>query len=212
MRLLSCWLVLVLASMAWAADDTGKTGYVFCSSADHRGPRGEPLFPGFCAGRMNPGVSCGEKVTVVGRVGQWLQVVTARGVPRTIPATAISQEKENFVAFDSSAVPEASAPDCSVSQRPNFQRPPRALFQPGPEYSEEARKKQIEGVVQLSIVIGTDGIPHDVKVEKGLGYGLDEKAVQAVEKWRFEPPERDGQPTEQKVAVEVSFHLYGPKH
>jgi protein TonB len=57
------------------------------------------------------------------------------------------------------------------------------------------------------LTIGTDGLPKDVRVIKSLGMGLDEKAVEAVRQWKFEPAMKDGQPVALELAVEVDFHL-----
>src|SRR6266576_4025893 len=65
--------------------------------------------------------------------------------------------------------------------------PPKAIYQPDPEYSEEARKAKYQGVVVLAMVIGPDGRPRDIRVQRSLGLGLDEKAMEAVRSWRFEP-------------------------
>src|SRR5215468_1218117 len=64
---------------------------------------------------------------------------------------------------------------------------PRAVFDPEPEYSEEARKAKFQGSVILSAIIGSDGRPRDLRVAWSLGMGLDEKAMEAVNKWRFAP-------------------------
>src|SRR5258708_7664340 len=53
---------------------------------------------------------------------------------------------------------------------------PTATFQPDPDYSEKARHKKIEGTILLSVLVGIDGLPHQVKVIQPLGYGLDEEA------------------------------------
>jgi TonB family protein len=85
---------------------------------------------------------------------------------------------------------------------------PRAIHQPPPEYSEKARRKKLEGTVMLSLVVTPDGNTTDIKVTSPLGSGLDEKAIEAVRQWKFEPATKDGKPVAVKVAVEVSFHLY----
>jgi TonB family protein len=85
---------------------------------------------------------------------------------------------------------------------------PRPLFTPDPEYSEEARKSKYQGVVVLWLVIGSDGRPHEIKVARPLGMGLDEKAIEAVRTWSFEPAKKDGQPVAVQMNVEVSFRLY----
>ena len=76
------------------------------------------------------------------------------------------------------------------------------------EYSDEARRKHVEGTVLLSLLVTTDGKPTDIKVIRPLGSGLDEQAIEAVQKWRFHPAMKDGNPVEQTISVEVSFHLY----
>lgn len=85
---------------------------------------------------------------------------------------------------------------------------PRALFQPDPEYSEEARKAKWQGTVVLWVVVGPDGRPHEIRVQRSLGMGLDEKAIEAVKQWKFDPAKKDGQPVAVQINVEVNFHLY----
>jgi TonB family protein len=86
--------------------------------------------------------------------------------------------------------------------------PPRLIHNTNAEFSDEARRKKIEGVVTLSLVVDTDGQPTDVQVVAPLGHGLDEKAVEAVKQWRFQPAMKDGNPVATKINVQVSFHLY----
>src|SRR5665213_3105254 len=63
-----------------------------------------------------------------------------------------------------------------------------------PEYATDARIAKYQGTALLSCVIGVDGSPRDIGVVRPLGFGLDEKAVAAVTKWRFKPATKDGQP------------------
>jgi TonB family protein len=85
---------------------------------------------------------------------------------------------------------------------------PRLIYKPDPEYSTEARQAKYQGTVVVSIIVGPDGRAHDVRVRNALGMGLDEKAVEAVRQWRFEPALKDGRPVAVWVDVEVNFHLY----
>jgi TonB family protein len=85
---------------------------------------------------------------------------------------------------------------------------PRALDTPDPEYSEEARKAKYQGVCILWLIVGPDGHPRDVKVARSLGMGLDQKAIEAVKKWKFEPAMKDGKPVAVQINVEVNFRLY----
>jgi TonB family protein len=86
--------------------------------------------------------------------------------------------------------------------------PPRAIFSPEPEFSEEARKAKYQGVCTLGLIVGVDGRPTNIRVLSSLGMGLDEKAIEAVKNWRFEPGVKDGHPVRTEIAVEVDFHLY----
>src|SRR5579862_2465601 len=86
--------------------------------------------------------------------------------------------------------------------------PPRAIYQPEPEFSEEARKAKYQGVCTLGLIVGTDGRPSNIRVLSSLGMGLDEKAIEAVKNWKFEPAMKDGHPVRVEIAVEVDFHLY----
>jgi protein TonB len=85
---------------------------------------------------------------------------------------------------------------------------PRAIFTPEPEFSEEARKAKYQGVVVLDIVVGIDGRVHNPKVIRSLGMGLDEKALERVQSWKFDPAKKDGRPVPVEMAIEVAFNLY----
>ncbi|HEX8816713.1 MAG TPA: energy transducer TonB [Terriglobales bacterium] len=85
---------------------------------------------------------------------------------------------------------------------------PRIIYQPDPEYSEEARKAKYSGTCVLWLVVGPDGHPRDIQVRRTLGLGLDEKAIEAVKQWKFEPAMKDGRPVAVQITVEVTFHLY----
>jgi len=85
---------------------------------------------------------------------------------------------------------------------------PKAIYAPDPEYSEEARKAKFQGTCVLWLIVGPDGRPRDIKVQRTLGLGLDEKAIEAVRQWRFEPAMKDNKPVAVQINVEVSFRLY----
>ena len=85
---------------------------------------------------------------------------------------------------------------------------PRVIYQPDPEYTEEARKAKYQGVVVLWLIVGQDGRTKDIRVSRSLGMGLDQKAVEAVKQWKFEPAKKDGVPVAVQLNVEVNFRLY----
>jgi len=85
---------------------------------------------------------------------------------------------------------------------------PRAIYDPEPEYSDEARRVKHEGTVLLSLIVDQQGRARNVRIVRALGMGLDEKAVEAVKKWKFAPGTKDGYPVAVQVNVEVNFRLY----
>jgi TonB family protein len=84
---------------------------------------------------------------------------------------------------------------------------PAVLYKVEPEYSEEARKAKFQGTVVLFIVVDEKGNPRDLKVIRPLGLGLDQKAIEAVEKWRFRPGMKDGHAVAVQATIEVNFRL-----
>jgi len=85
---------------------------------------------------------------------------------------------------------------------------PRVLENPSPDYSEEARKAKYQGTVVLWLIVDSNGKPRDVRVARSLGMGLDQKAIEAVRLWKFQPALKDGTPVAVQINVEVNFHLY----
>jgi TonB family protein len=87
-------------------------------------------------------------------------------------------------------------------------RLPEVLSQPTPDYTEEARKARIEGIVILAVTVRSDGSIDSINLVRGLGHGLDESAIRTVStKWRFRPATRNGVPIDYPVTIEVNFRL-----
>ena len=84
---------------------------------------------------------------------------------------------------------------------------PAVVYKVDPEYSEEARKAKYSGTVLLQLVVGIDGKANSIKVVKGVGLGLDEKAIETVQKWKFTPGKKNVQPVPVYATVEVNFRL-----
>lgn len=85
---------------------------------------------------------------------------------------------------------------------------PRAIYDPDPEYSDEARHNKYQGSVVLFLIVDAQGQPRDIRLQRSLGMGLDEKAMLAVSKWRFQPATLDGKPVATQINVEVTFRLF----
>jgi protein TonB len=85
---------------------------------------------------------------------------------------------------------------------------PVIIYQPEPEFSEEARKAKFMGVVTVSLIVDATGKPQNVKVTRGVGMGLDENAVAAVKQYRFKPATENGKPVAVYLNVEVNFEIF----
>jgi len=85
---------------------------------------------------------------------------------------------------------------------------PQATYQPDPEFSEQARKMGYEGTCVLWLVVDANGMPRQIRVARPVGMGLDAKAIEAVQQWRFSPGLKDGNPVAVQINVEVNFRTY----
>jgi TonB family protein len=85
---------------------------------------------------------------------------------------------------------------------------PIPVVAPEAEFSDEARRQQYQGVCIVSIIVDAHGNPQNPRVTRPLGMGLDEKALEAVQKYRFKPAMKDGKPVASYVTVQINFRLY----
>ena len=85
---------------------------------------------------------------------------------------------------------------------------PKVVYAPNPAYSEAARQAKFQGTGIVGLVLGPDGIPRDVWIIRGLGMGLDERSIEVVKKWKFQPAAKDESPVAVFLSVETSFRLH----
>jgi protein TonB len=85
---------------------------------------------------------------------------------------------------------------------------PVPIYTVDPEFSEEARKAKFSGNVQVALVVDDRGLPKNIRVERGVGMGLDEKAIEAVRQYRFKPAMKDGKPVPVELWIEVNFQIF----
>ncbi|HWF67585.1 MAG TPA: energy transducer TonB [Acidobacteriaceae bacterium] len=86
--------------------------------------------------------------------------------------------------------------------------PPRLIYAPEAEFSDQARMAKYQGDVPVEIIVDAKGLPHDPRVIRPLGMGLDEKALEAVKQYRFKPSMLNGRPVAVRVTMIVEFHIY----
>jgi protein TonB len=85
---------------------------------------------------------------------------------------------------------------------------PVVIYQVEPEFSEEARKAKFMGVVLVNLIVDSQGRPQNVHVLRGVGMGLDDKAVAAVKLYRFKPAMEGGKPVPVELNVQVDFQIF----
>lgn len=100
---------------------------------------------------------------------------------------------------------ELQTHDSPAGQSTTAGRGARLLYAPDPAYTDAARAAKIKGTVVLEGLLGTDGCLREIKVLRSLGYGLDETASYAIQRWKFRIFEKGGVPTETKIYIEVNF-------
>jgi TonB family protein len=117
-----------------------------------------------------------------------------RGLCALFAVVAFAQQS----AVERPALPTVYKPGAAIQA-------PVVMAKPKPEYSQEARLAKLEGSVLLSLIVAKGGEVREVRVERPLGLGLDENAVENVRSWKFHPGTKDGSPVDVRVNGEVFF-------
>jgi TonB family protein len=84
---------------------------------------------------------------------------------------------------------------------------PKVVYKVDPNYTQEARDAKIEGTVVVNVEVHPDGKAHNLRVERTLDPGLDQKALDAISAWRFQPATKNGKPIAVKATIEINFKL-----
>jgi protein TonB len=122
---------------------------------------------------------------------------------------ALDAQKEEPLPKDIPLPPAGSNSSDELFQVGGHVSAPVPIFEPEAEFSDEARRAKYQGVCLVALIVDAQGIPQSVRVMRGLGRGLDEKAVEAVRKYRFKPAMLNGRtPVSVPVNVQVNFRLY----
>jgi TonB family protein len=119
-----------------------------------------------------------------------------------LPAIADIDVRE-FAGDDSAPVRDIRVLDAMLGDVP----PSVAEYTTPPLYSDEARRRGIEGVVLVRAHIDTDGRVRDARVTRGLGAGLEQNALVALRQWRFHPGARNGAPVPMDVDIQIAFTM-----
>lgn len=85
---------------------------------------------------------------------------------------------------------------------------PQLIHSVHPEFTDEARQANLQGVVSIQLIVDANGNPENIQVVRHLGMGLDQKAIEAVRQYKFHPAMYQGRPVPVRLVVDVDFHLY----
>ena len=129
-------------------------------------------------------------------------------------SAVVPEEWECFLRVEESGSLQ-SLPACEPKQKDHglsrtlpATEAPKVISAPDPEYQKEAREARLQGTVILVAFVNEDGRVSNVRISRPLGMGLDEKGVEAVRKWRFQPAKRAGVPVRFQINIEVNFRLW----
>jgi TonB family protein len=123
------------------------------------------------------------------------------------PKTASNAQTIRPTAFGDATLAPPPGAKKTAAALDNNQTSVQILFKPKPAYTPEARNLRLEGEVSLQVVFQADGTIRVLRVEHGLGHGLDEAAVQAAAHVRFKPATRGGVPVDTNATIKISFEL-----
>jgi len=118
-----------------------------------------------------------------------------------------------------SVASQDSKPDREYGPEDHDVIPPKVIYAPDPEFSDKARKKKLSGVCVFSLLVDTQGNPQDVRLvqsaadgvnskQRSAAQSLDQKGLEAVKQYRFQPATLHGKPVPYRVKIEVNFRIY----
>ena len=131
-------------------------------------------------------------------------------IPTEAPGVKI--ERDPSIAPEEGELGEISDPglgDRTIEAEVQVQvdQKPRILRNPDPKYPEAARRANREAVVMVEFTVDVDGKPIDIKVTEPKGFGFDQAAIDAIERWRFTPAKKDGESVPMRVRQRIRFNL-----
>lgn len=148
-----------------------------------------------------------NRATLFAKLGDWKNEIDELATilnlsPNDVWAKNAREAAQKGREFSSDGQPDSALPDVH----------PRLVSKVEPEYTEEARRAAASAMILCSAEISAQGIPQNIQVTHGAGFGLDENAVRAVSSWRFEPASRQGVPVADTAQIEVNFRNFAPQH
>jgi protein TonB len=106
-----------------------------------------------------------------------------------------------------SAAPQSDSAGNPVRKIGSGVSTPQVIHQVEPDFTTEARKAKFMGTVIVGCIVNERGVPEDVHVVRGVGLGLNDKAIQAVKQYKFKPAMEGGKPVPVQLNIEVNFQI-----
>lgn len=158
--------------------------------------------------RPLPATKAGPSTTGLARATLLGTLMLLTGAPQTgCRSNSLTQAPQRPVpGKERAGSSKANSQDQPVYELGEDVSAPVPVFNPRPPYTEDARGHEIEGVVKLKLIVGSNGDVSDVQqVSRPLGYGLDESAVRTVRTWRFRPGKKKGLPVAVRIQLGIFF-------
>jgi TonB family protein len=155
-------------------------------------------------GFFNDAINRGPSTAAGNAMEMYARLMESQG--RQSDADAMrARAQETWKASRTTAVPAAAF--ASAHKVGGGVTAPALISKIEPEYTEEARAMKIQGTAVLYLEVGPDGLAYNIRPVKSLGFGLDQKAIEAIQQWKFKPGTRDGIPVTVAATIEVNFRL-----
>jgi TonB family protein len=135
----------------------------------------------------------------------YAQFLTQQG--RSDEAQSLRLQASEIRKAQIARAPGTKSPSPDVKRIGGEVKAPVLISKTEPKYTAEARLAKYQGTILVYLKVDTEGLPRDVKVLRGLGLGLDQRAIDAISQWRFKPAMQAGQPVPVEAHVEVNFRL-----
>lgn len=138
---------------------------------------------------------------------KWFGVVLLLAATATVLGQVATGRDEGDSQSRASATANVPGTAPAIFQIGGDVKAPKLIHQVDPQYSKRAKKKKISGTVKVDLYVDDKGLPQNVHVTQGVGYGLDEQALLAVQGYRFEPATKNGVPVAVELQVQINFLL-----
>jgi TonB family protein len=128
-------------------------------------------------------------------------------IPQPLLSRSTHESQDSKPAPDTKPQAKSNAKSDEVYTAGGEVKAPKIIHYVEPDFSPSSQEAYVEGVVRLSAIVNTEGLPTELKIINGLNSEEDQTAMEALKQWRFKPGTKNGQAVRVKITVEINFHL-----